>query len=308
MDKRLGKLKKIDNLRDYWPHEALDFTPWLAEESNISALSAAVGLDIVVEETESPVGSFSLDILARERYTDKVVIIENQLEETNHDHLGKIITYASGKEASYVIWLVRKAREEHRCAIEWLNSHTDDSVGFFLVEIELWSINDSDAAAYFQVVKQPNGWIKDIKQSAAGGDTLRSQFWNEFVGCVFTNASFAKAFRYRKPGNRHWYDLVPNGIRNFSLAASLDSRKQMMAMEIYIADDNELFARFLEQKQSIETLIGHELEWLELPNRKASRIVLRKSADIQNRNAWNEYFNWYRIYAEKMLQAFSAVL
>ena len=304
MEKHLGKLKRIDNLRDYWPHEALDFTPWLAEEDNITLLGDAIGMEIIVEETESPVGSFNVDILARERATDRVIIIENQLEETDHDHLGKIITYASGKLASYVIWVVRKARQEHRCAIEWLNNRTDENIGFFLVETELWSIDGSDAAVQFQVVEQPNGWIKDIKRSASSSDCLRSQFWAEFVEYAFHSHSFTKAFRCRKPGNRHWYDLVPNGVRSFSLSALLDSRQQTIGVEIYIADDNALFHRFLSQKQIIEASVGQALDWRELPNRKSSRIVLRRTADIHNRKQWNEYFDWYRIYAEKMLQAF----
>lgn len=306
MEKKLGTLCKVTDLREYWPHEALSFTPWLAEEPNIALLAEAIGLDIVVDETESSVGSFSVDILAHEVGTDRIIIIENQLEETNHDHLGKIITYASGKNANYVVWIVRKAREEHRHAIEWLNNRTDEMLGFFLVELELWSIDDSNPAVRFQVVEQPNGWVKDIKRSATAGDSLRAQFWTEFVECAFQMTSFSKAFRCRKPGNRHWYDLVPNGIRSFTLSALLDSRKQTIGVEIYIADDNELYQHFLLQKQTIENSIGEALDWRELPNRKASRIVLRRIADIQNRKQWNEYFTWYCTVAEKMLAAFSA--
>ena len=124
--KALGKLEEIKDLRDVWPHEALDFTPWLAKEENMALLADAVGLDITVDEQESPVGDFSVDIFASETGTDRKIIIENQLEDTNHDHLGKLITYASGKSADIVIWLVKRAREEHKSAIEWLNNHTAD--------------------------------------------------------------------------------------------------------------------------------------------------------------------------------------
>lgn len=127
---KLGKLEQITDLRSVWKHEAKDFTPWLAKEENLEILSEAVGIDIVVEEQESNVGDFSVDLFATEEGTGRRIIIENQLEETNHDHLGKIITYASGKEAEVIIWIVRKARDEHKQAIEWLNQHTDDKFEF----------------------------------------------------------------------------------------------------------------------------------------------------------------------------------
>jgi hypothetical protein len=134
----LGILKEITDLRSVWLHEASNFTPWEAE--NIDLLADAVGLDITVDETESAVGDFNVDIFASETGTDRKIIIENQLEDTDHDHLGKLITYASGKGADVIIWVVKHAREEHRAAVEWLNNHTDDKIGFFLCEIKLFQI------------------------------------------------------------------------------------------------------------------------------------------------------------------------
>ena len=132
---KLDKLKQIKDLREIWPNEAKDFTPWLAKEDNLALLSETIGIDIVLEEKESPVGSFSLDIFAKEESTDRTIIIENQLEDTNHDHLGKLLTYAAGKDAKNIIWIVKAAREEHKAAIEWLNNNTVDGVGFFLVGV-----------------------------------------------------------------------------------------------------------------------------------------------------------------------------
>jgi hypothetical protein len=146
----LGTLKEITDLRSIWPHEALNFTPWVAE--NVDLLADAVGLDITVDETESSVGDFNVDIYASETGTDRKIIIENQLEDTDHDHLGKLITYASGKGADVVIWVVKHAREEHKAAVEWLNNHTDDKIGFFLCEIKLFQIGDSQIAPAFTVV------------------------------------------------------------------------------------------------------------------------------------------------------------
>lgn len=158
----LGALEEIKDLREVWPHEAHDFTPWLAK--NISILGDEVGIDIFIEETESSVGDFNVDIFAADADTSKKIIIENQLEETDHDHLGKLITYASGKSADLVIWLVRKARPEHRAAIEWLNNHTDEGVGFILCEIKVFRIGNSEPAPKFEIIEQPNNWVKEMKK------------------------------------------------------------------------------------------------------------------------------------------------
>ena len=165
MNKNLGMLEEIGDLRTVWPKEASDFTPWLA--ANIGRLSTAVGIDIDIEETESAVGEFNVDIFAVDADTGRKIVIENQLEATDHDHLGKLITYASGKAADLVIWIVKKAREEHRAAIEWLNSHTTEDIGFILCEVKLYHIGDSDIAPSFVIIEQPNNWAKGMKQTAS---------------------------------------------------------------------------------------------------------------------------------------------
>lgn len=152
-------------MRSVWPNEAKDFTPWLS--SNISRLGETLGIDIDVEETESAVGDFNVDIFAVDADTGKKIIIENQLEATDHDHLGKLITYAAGKAADLVIWVVKKARDEHKAAIEWLNNHTTEDIGFILCEIKLYRIGDSAIAPSFVVIEKPNDWAKEMKQQQA---------------------------------------------------------------------------------------------------------------------------------------------
>ena len=159
-------LTEVQDLRKVWPHEALDFTPWLAKDENIAILGNEIGMEIAVDGTESAVGDFSVDIIATDIATGQKVIIENQLEDTNHDHLGKLITYAAGKEARTIIWVVKHAREEHRAAIEWLNNHTDDDIGFFLCEIHLYKVGNSNPAVKFSVIEKPNDWIKSVSSSA----------------------------------------------------------------------------------------------------------------------------------------------
>ena len=205
----LGKLKEIKDLRKVWPHEALDFTPWLAEEDNLALLADAVGLEITIDETESSVGDFNVDIYATETGTDRKIIIENQLEDTNHDHLGKLITYASGKSADIVIWVVKRAREEHRAAIEWLNNHTDENIAFFLVEIKLYQIGTSDIAVKFEVVEKPNDWTKEIKRHTSGSPTLQARYdyWVAFNDYAFSNNNFSKSFNKRKASTDHWMTM-----------------------------------------------------------------------------------------------------
>jgi hypothetical protein len=202
----LSKLEEISDLRKVWPHEAQDFTPWLASEDNIGSLSDAIGIDIAIDEEESPVGDFNVDIFAREIDTGRKIIIENQLESTNHDHLGKLITYASGKSAEIIVWLVKHAREEHRAAIEWLNNHTDDKVAFFLCEIKLYKIGNSSPAVKFEVVERPNDWAKDVKKADTTSvvQQRRYDYWVAFQDYAFRDSRFAKEFNRRKPALDHW--------------------------------------------------------------------------------------------------------
>ena len=179
----LSKLTKLD-LREVWKHEALDFTNWLAENENLEALSDAVGVDIKLIQTEASVGKFNVDILAEEDLTGKKIIIENQLESTDHDHLGKIITYASGHDAEIIIWIVKDTRDEHQKAIEWLNDHTDQDISFFLIRIELWKIDDSKPAPKFEIVVSPNEWAKAIKSNPAKKELTNTKlqqldFWDK---------------------------------------------------------------------------------------------------------------------------------
>ena len=127
----LGKLNELD-VRSVWGHEQYDFSKWLSEPENIKELGNVLNLSLVDVETEKFVGAYRCDILCKDEITGKAVLIENQLEQTNHDHLGKIITYASGLDASVVVWIVASAREEHASAIQWLNTHTTEDVSFFL--------------------------------------------------------------------------------------------------------------------------------------------------------------------------------
>ena len=303
----LGTLKEITDLRSIWPHAALNFTPWVAE--NVDLLADAVGLDITVDETESSVGDFNVDIYASETGTDRKIIIENQLEDTDHDHLGKLITYASGKGADVVIWVVKHAREEHKAAVEWLNNHTDDKIGFFLCEIKLFQIGDSQIAPAFTVVERPNDWTKEIRKTASANSTQqqRLEYWQAFNDYAFSDANFSRIFNKRKPTTDHWMDFSI-GSSACHIAVSQIQKRKAVDVELYINDDKELFKSLFAHKDEIEKNMEMELEWKELPERKASRILIEKTVDLDDRATWPEQFDYIMDTCIKMKRAFKRYL
>lgn len=300
-----GTLKEITDLRSIWPHEALNFTPWVAE--NVDLLADAVGLDITVDETESSVGDFNVDIYASETGTDRKIIIENQLEDTDHDHLGKLITYASGKGADVVIWVVKHAREEHKAAVEWLNNHTDDKIGFFLCEIKLFQIGDSQIAPAFTVVERPNDWTKEIRKTASANSTQqqRLEYWQAFNDYAFSDANFSRIFNKRKPTTDHWMDF---SIGSSACHIAVSQKRKAVDVELYINDDKELFKSLFAHKDEIEKNMEMELEWKELPERKASRILIEKTVDLDDRATWPEQFDYIMDTCIKMKRAFKRYL
>lgn len=282
----LDTLKKVE-LRDVWPHEALDFTKWLSEESNLAMLSSAVGIELELIETESSVGSFNVDIYAQEVGTGRKVIIENQLEDTNHDHLGKVITYAAGKGAEIVVWVVAHARDEHRQAIEWLNQHTDSSFGFFLVEIELWSIGDSLPAPRFSVVEQPNEWTKTIKLSEGLSETERVKlpYWTKYREIAQSTPEFLKVFNPQKPSRDHWTTLRCD-TSAYHIALLIDTQHGRTGIEFYVPDDKEIGHKAIDNAALFERCLG--LAATPFDAKKASGLRFYKDGcKIKgNENAW----------------------
>lgn len=292
MTTKLGKMEKIADLRGIWPHEARDFSAWLARTENLALLSEALGIDVALEERESSVGDFSVDLFAEEEGTGRRIIIENQLEDTNHDHLGKIITYASGKGAEIIVWIVKRARDEHRQAIEWLNQHTDEKIGFFLLEIELWKINDSLPAPKFNVVERPNDWAKVMKSEEHMNETkmLQLSFWQSFNSYVENIHEYKKIFSIKKPGPQSYYNLSV-GNRAFRINLSVSVQRKYIGAAIYICDYRENYGKFIENKEAIENNVGMALDWT-VGNKDCS-IRAKLNADIQaDETAWDEYFDW----------------
>ena len=160
----LGRLSRVD-VREVWLREAVGFTPWLAQEENLQLLAETINMQLVLEAKEKPVGMFRADIIARDVYTGHPVLIENQLERTDHGHLGQLLTYAAGLKAMSIVWVSTLFTDEHRAALDWLNEITSSSMAFYGLEMELWQIDDSAIAPKFNLVSKPNMFSKQVSRA-----------------------------------------------------------------------------------------------------------------------------------------------
>ncbi|MBZ4020844.1 hypothetical protein CKO11_00025 [Rhodobacter sp. TJ_12] len=307
----LGRLEKID-LRDIWRTEDQDFTPWLAREENISLLADTLGLELEVEAQEKEVGPFRADILCKDIRNDSWVLIENQLERTDHRHLGQLITYAAGLKAVTIVWVAATFTEEHRAALDWLNAVTGDDFRFFALEVELWRIGESPAAPKFNIVSKPNEWSKTVGaatrriETEALTDTKQLQlaFWEQLHAELQTHPGI----RTQKPRPQHWTN-IPIGRSGARLGAILNSREEKIAVELYLGDENAMaYFRELEaSKAAIEEELGYAVDWRALPDKRASRILLiREKCPLEDQARWQEYREWLTAKLEDFDRVFRA--
>jgi hypothetical protein len=304
-----GKIKKI-SIRDIWQREAYNFTPWLAE--NLDKLGESVGMDLELIEQEASVGNFSLDILAKDLSTGRNVIIENQFGGTDHDHLGKMLTYAAGYDASKVVWISEYVRDEHRQTIEWLNQRTDTETQFFAIEIEVFRIDDSKPAYNFKPIVFPNEWRKSKREglknnSSAKGEAYR-EYFQSLIDELRSKHSFSKA-KIAQPQN--WF-LFPTGISGISYGTSFAQGGRVRA-ELYIdvgeLDKNKsLFDWLSEQKETIEIEFGESLDWERLDDRRASRVAIYREGSIDNVEMLKEIHAWAIQELLKLRKVFSSRL
>jgi Domain of unknown function (DUF4268) len=298
MKRQLGKLESIP-LREAWEHEASQFTPWLAQPENIELLSEALGIELEITAREQSVGSFSADILCKDAATGQTVLIENQLERTDHTHLGQIITYAAGLNANTVVWISASLREEHRAAIDWLNENTIETLQFFGVEVELWRIGDSPYAPKFNMVSKPNDWSKTVYTAAhnlavapLSETKLQQQRYWAALGEFIERNDYG--IRPQKPLPQHWTNFSI-GRSGMHLAATVNSVEERIGVELYLSSGQakEQFKQLEQNKPQVEAAIGEKLEWQELPGRKAARIALYKqNVDPGNEGDWANQHEW----------------
>ena len=294
----LGRLSPIA-LRDIWEDEAIDFTPWLAEAENLALLGETLGMELELEAQEIQVGDFRADILCRDTVDNSRVLIENQLERTDHDHLGKILTYSAGLNVRTVIWIAREFRDEHLAALEWQNEMTDERFQCFGIEVKLWKIGDSICAPQFDIVSKPNDWSPTVIQATqrATSEALsetqaqQEQFWTQLRDAMVEKDSRVKC---PKPvwGNFLVFSI---GRTDFSMEAWQASQNKEIGIRLYMRgqDATAHFYLLEEQHAEIEEAFGEPLEWAELRGKKSCRISLRKGdTDPTDVSDWPKQHEW----------------
>jgi len=287
-----GELKKV-NIREVWNTEDMHFTPWLAK--NIEKLGEVLGIELELIEKEAEVGDFSLDILAKDTGRNKNVIIENQFGNTDHKHLGQLLTYAAGYDAGAIIWIAEELREEHRRTIDWLNESVNEEIEFYGVVIEILKIDNSKPAYNFKLVAFPNKWSKSTYKSSTISSKAESyrSFFQLLIDTLRTKYKFTEA---SKGQPQSWYSFT-SGVKGILYSASFALGSRVRA-EIYIdkgdKDVNEkIFDELFQQKEYIENKFGQHFEWEKLEDKRACRVAIYRQGNIDcDEDLKNEILTW----------------
>lgn len=304
MPSPLGSLEPVD-LRTIWPDEARDFTPWLAQEENLRRLSDALNLELELDRVEVAVGPYSADIVATDASSNTKVVIENQLEKTNHDHLGKVLTYASGLEARILIWIAKTFTEEHRQTFDYLNECTSGRLRLYGVEVEVLRIGDSRPAPHFRLVSSPNDYVAAAHNATAELSETKSLYMEFWTGFRDYCRAQGEVFSLQSPRPQQWY-TVSIGRSGFSISLTASTVHSRLGCELYIGGltAKQSFRALKNDQKEIETALG-TLEWQELPEKRASRIVdYLKDFDPRNRGDWDRGFGWMKKRAEDFRSIF----
>ena len=277
--------------RKMWPNEQQDFTPWLVE--HIDELGEKIGLELEVVGREVSVGPYSADILAKDISTNDYVVIENQLEKTNHDHLGKSITYASALNAKTIIWIATDFTEEHKKAFEWLNDNTNEDLAFWAIQLELWQISDDTASMRFNVICTPSTNVKTIKsKSSTETETTRFQleYWTKFREKLLATKKFSSL---HKPLPQYWFD-VALGRSGINLSNTCNVQKGIVGIRVYISSKVvDTFLPALEaRKNVINTALGCEPNWNPNPNASDKTITLQHKTNLSDPLQVEESLDW----------------
>ncbi|HVB20562.1 MAG TPA: DUF4268 domain-containing protein [Ktedonobacteraceae bacterium] len=294
----LGRLEKVD-LRSAWSSESSDFTPWLADQENLEILGKAIGLELELEAREKYVGPFRADILCKDTGSGNWVLVENQLEQTDHSHLGQLLTYAAGLQAVTIVWVAAKFTEEHRATLDWLNAVTEESITFFGLEIELWRIGNSAMAPKFNVVSKPNDWSRTVSEGArrleaasySEAQQIQLEFWTEFKRFLQEHQS---TIHIGTPPPQNWMDFSI-GRSNFSLQAFINIREKRIGIALALFGPNAKPHYYMleKEKAAIENELGTPLEWAANPSKVMSYIYLHeRTMNPLVREQWPQQHTW----------------
>ena len=286
-------------IREVWKNEARDLTPWLSK--NLDELSEALGIDLELDGTEVQVGPFSADLVLRNANTGKRIVVENMMADTDHDHLGKVITYAAGLEATHAVLIAETFRPEHRSALQWLNANSTDAVHFFGVVLRAWRIGDSRPALQLDVVVEPDKWMREVREETASLSEKQlayREFWSVFLPEFHEHhPGWSRA---NAPAKGNWMDF-PAGKRglHYSVNFCRPMNRPQFRIELYVdaPDEQTASARFdaLDDGRSvIEARFGEPLEWDPLDGRRSCRIAsyYPEDVDVENRARWPELRTW----------------
>lgn len=287
---KLVKQKQISP-RKMWPNEQFDFTPWLVE--HIDELSEKIGMELEVVGREVSVGPYSADILAKDLGTNNYVVIENQLEKTNHDHLGKSITYASALNAKTIVWIATDFTEEHKKAFDWLNDNTNEDLAFWAIQLELWQVGEDTASMRFNIVCKPNSDVKTIKtQGNSETETTRTQlnFWIRYREKLMATKKFTSL---HTPRPQYWFD-VALGKASIWLSNTCNVQKNVVGIRVYISSKavDTFFPALESRKDEINKALGCEPEWNPNPNAKDKTITLLHPTDLSDDTMVEEALEW----------------
>ncbi len=307
MESEFGRIENVE-VRKHFQNEASKFTPWLAKEENIQLLGEAIGIELEVENTEVAVGPYSADILARDTGTGKYIVIENQLKKTDHDHLGKLITYGAVLDAGMVIWIATEFTEEHQKALEWLNDNSSEDIAFIGVQVELWKVDDSRPAVRFNVLSKPTEILRQVSKAKAESDLseikkLELEFWTLFREKLLATKELPSVQSARPQA---WFD-VALGRSGIFISNNVNTWDNKITLKVYISHKvaDIYLPKLIEQKVEIEEEIGERLIWNPFPEKLDKTIILYKDFDLNDKERWTECLIWMVDNTLKFRKAFA---
>lgn len=290
-----------------WPKEAQNFTPWLAD--HLDVLGDKIGMDLEKIGTEVDVGPYSADILAKDITTNTFVVIENQYEKTNHDHLGKLITYSSVLDAKTIVWIAEVFTDEHKKALDWLNDLTPNDVSFYGIQLELWEVGQDSASLHLNVVSSPSKNAKIIKQgTSAPTESAQQQleYWTKFRDKL---KATKKIPSLHTPRPQYWFD-VALGKSGVHISNTCNIQKNIVRVRVYIENKTapNAYNYLVSKKDEIEKQLGFQMLWDPNPNASDKTITLEHKTDLEDEVKTEESLNWMVEYTIKVWSVFSKVI
>lgn len=304
----IGKRERVQDVRQVWKRET-DFSDWLVTEDGVTLLAEELGIEIENLNRESRPGDYPCDIVGNLLGDENhIVVIENQYGKTNHDHLGKLLTYAAVHKAMTGIWISETISDDHRQVIDWLNENTPTNVNLYLVGLRLYRIGISPVAPQLDVVCRPNLAVKETKSGLTQADqerhAWRRRMWIDIQEAI---RALKPPFRLQRPGSDHW-SSISIGRAGFQLNMLLTPRNESIGIDLYITVTWKSAALDALQAQSasIEAELGSALQWMPLPGKKTARVLLEAKIDPRKPENEPQVREWFAVNSVKMFKAFKS--